>query len=366
MSYHKTDYILSFESILENQDAMKCFTDYLSLTHNKECYEFLKLVEQYKKAELKTTLAQEIIQRFIVTEAELEININSAIRREILTTNNYPESLFDKAKSNVLVYLKEGVYVNFINSQHWKEFTSQQPKAKSLDHATCTKANIISLKEQIFKHLPTEWDIISKHDNLICYCSKQSDMIKAEIIIPFPARECMEVITNSKTKTDKNLTKTETLDYMIPNEVGHLYSVLTRYTYKLLWPLTDREFILSTSGIYDIPSRTYIICMKTVTNHPMIPPEHKDLIRCSAFGCYAFQELDTQTTKHTQLFYYDLKATIPKVAFKKLLNKRITHFRKSAIESIKAQRRESLNAYSISDNYISKTINDNFHLWEDN
>jgi hypothetical protein len=105
--------------------------------------------------------------------------------------------------------------------------------------------------------------IYTKHEQCSCYIGANTS-VKAEMIIPFSIRECVEVITSKE--SDTNLTTT-VVDYLTPDDDNQLYSVISSNIYKLVWPMTDREFVFSTAGVYDSRTRSYIICMKTVNGY---------------------------------------------------------------------------------------------------
>ncbi|KAG2382152.1 hypothetical protein C9374_005354 [Naegleria lovaniensis] len=135
-----------------------------------------------------------------------------------------------------------------------------------------------------------------------------------------------------------------------------LATSLTQEIYKLVWPFSPRDFIVSSSGLYDLGTKTYLMGKKSCLSEKAKKPE-KNVVRAFSFGGWAFKEIDDKTTQYSQMFYMDLKGNIPKPIIKSILKDRAKHFMKVGTKFLKLNEKRGFICNQ--DNFMWKTIEEN-------
>jgi hypothetical protein len=384
---------LYFDAVLDNAAFFDCFTSFLELSLNADKAQFLTDVNEYRKLRSenkKLVLAKFIYNKFISEESEYELNIQDKARNlinESITSRSYlPKTLFDTIEAQILITLKEHLWHRFLASEHFKKNIVKQPLSLLYDIGT-TKNNTLMyyldhlgdmrdicfniddfrfLKTQLSNFNMNRWECLGSNDNYSCYYSKDTydlgsserlNFFKYYVTIPYPVDDCYNTFKelHHRISLDKNLVAIDQLDYIAPTNEHETYTSITREEYKLTWPFKNREFIVSTSGIYD--KQMYIIGMKTSAYEEKVKPKHK-VIRCPSIGGWTFQAIDDRTTQYCQLHYIDFKGNVPKSIMKILLHKRAKRFQKAAMKQIKL----FIGKVSTNDNSIHQTILDNKRL----
>ena len=97
------NYVISLESVLANQTAKKYLCNYMLANHNEEIAQFLTAYDDYLNEKKKNSASvavkgKEIIDRFIKSASNLELNLSSGSRNEAY--ENY-EREYNKDRSSI-------------------------------------------------------------------------------------------------------------------------------------------------------------------------------------------------------------------------------------------------------------------------
>ena len=303
-----------------------------------------------------------------------------------------PKTLFDEVESMVLLSLKESHFKSFLESDTFKQYAKKQP-LKTLYEIGAVKANTTLffveslgdlkserfsvndfqfLKDQMLNTDKKEWELIGSSDAHKTFLSNKTfdfggslglQFFKFEVTFPFGVKECMNTLMEQeyRLKYDGELAVINQLNYahMKPStNTAHptMASSITQEIYKLGWPLDNREFIVSSSGIYDSAAGMYIIGKKTCQSDKA-PPVRKGTLRVTCLGGWGFQPIDEHTTKYYQVFYIDFKGNVPRAFIRALLKGRAKRFLKTGSKYMKMNEKRGFICKE--DNLMWKTIQEN-------
>ncbi|KAF0981221.1 hypothetical protein FDP41_013009 [Naegleria fowleri] len=165
----------------------------------------------------------------------------------------------------------------------------------------------------------------------------------------------------SSPTTDSPMTIVSSTSSALNNNHSNATSILlatslTQEIYKLVWPFSNRDFIVSSSGIYDLSTNTYFMGKKSCLSEKAKKPE-KNVVRAFSFGGWAYKEIDEKTTQYSQMFYMDLKGNIPKPIVKSILKDRAKHFMKVGTKFLKLNEKRGFICNQ--DNFMLKTFEEN-------
>jgi len=288
----------------------------------------------------------------------------------------------------VLLSLKENQFKAFLESSHFKSFLKTQPLqvlyeigSVRVDSSLHYVENLGDLKNEHFSlndfkfiksqfsnYDPSEWELIGSSTNHKCYWStKQYDMgssiglgfYKFDVIFPFNIKHVMNTIFEQqyRVKYDGNLNQIQQLNYVNKNLSNSMMaSSITKEIYKLVWPLNNRDFIVSSSGLFDTTNDTYYVGKKSCESTKAPPPE-KNVIRSICVGGWAFKEITPTSTKYSQLFFLDMKGNIPRSVTKTLVKDRAKNFMKVGTKYMKINEKRGFKCEE--SNLMWKTIEEN-------
>ncbi|EFC42540.1 G protein signaling regulator [Naegleria gruberi] len=286
---------------------------------------------------------------------------------------NCPKNLFDEVESSVLLSLKENNFKSFLESDYFKTYLKTQPlkvlyeigsvkedsqlfyveSLGDLKNESFSINDFKFLKMQLSNYDPNEWEVIGSSKHHKCYFSKKSydmgesiglNFFKFDCTFPFNIKHVMNTIFEKEYRLqyDGNLCEIEQLNYVEKKATDGpvtgsslMASSVTREIYKLVWPFNPREFIVSSSGVFDTSTNTYYIGKKScVTNKAPSEPK-KGVVRAVSMGGWAFQAIDENTCRYSQIFYLDFKGNIPRGVVKTILKDRAKSFLKLGTKYIK-------------------------------
>ena len=109
------------------------------------------------------------------------------------------------------------------------------------------------------------------------------NFFKFDVIFPYNATDVMNTLfeLEHRLKYDTNLAKIDSVEYIEKHKGGNtqlMASSVTKEIYKLVWPFAPRDFIVSSSGIYDTTSKTYYIGKKSCLSAKAGDPEKVSLV----------------------------------------------------------------------------------------
>nr|CAG4716976.1 unnamed protein product [Naegleria fowleri] len=285
-----------------------------------------------------------------------------------------------------------------------------------VEHVTLQDFKFV--KNQFVSNNPNDWELIGSNSHYKCFLStKTYDMGESEglhffkfhVTFPYHVSQVMSTMFEMeyRRKIETHLTHTERVAYLEKNFSSTLNSsstmsalscssscssssphhhhrqgppsssssfssasvlmssVLVYEKYKLVWPLTDRDFVTSQSGAYDATTSTYYLVMKGLTECQPSRLEvvlgkkedNKNVIRGLSFGGCAFREVSPTSTEYSQLFYMDLKGRIPKQMIKAMIKDRAKEFTKIGTKLL--QHNETFGFKVRNDNMVWKTFEEN-------
>jgi len=100
---------------------------------------------------------------------------------------------------------------------------------------------------------------------------------------------------------DGNLTSQKYIDYIKRSDSVPYAMAITHERYKLIWPLSDRDFVFVTSMTHDLVNKRYLVLRKTCV-HPKVPVV-KGVVRASTFAGWVFEELSPIKCRVQQIVY---------------------------------------------------------------
>ncbi|KAG2388520.1 hypothetical protein C9374_000684 [Naegleria lovaniensis] len=274
-----------------------------------------------------------------------------------------------------------------------------------IENVTCQDFKFV--KNQLVSNLAQDWELIGSNAHYKCYLStKTYDMgesqglhfFKFHVTFPYHVLQVMSTMFEMeyKKKIETHLTHTERVAYLEKNfensnsssamkgtrssstssmasnnssnsqtnQTAHSHasellmaSVLVYEKYKLVWPLSDRDFVTTQSGAFDANSNTYFWIMKGLSECARVKKEEKNVIRGLSFGGCSFRELTPNSTEYSQLFYMDLKGRIPKSVIKGMIKDRAKEFTKIGTKLL--QHNETMGFKVRDDNMVWKTFEEN-------
>ncbi|KAL9647909.1 hypothetical protein ABK040_008180 [Willaertia magna] len=288
---------------------------------------------------------------------------------------SFPRNLYDEAESVVLYNLKENHFKQFIDSKDFLNYVQTQPVQLLFDIGTpkessslCFVENLSDLKSQYWtwsdfkflkqKFLETdekEWEMISKGSDHKCFMSKEkfefgdcegTPFFKFEIEFPYGIAEVMNTMFELEylKKLDPNIDETQFIKYN-PKEVltsnsdlsqnmTHFASAVVYESFKLGWPITDRDFLSSVSAVHLKKENAYMMGKKTCECTETYKPK-KGAIRSVCLGGWMFLPMGLKKTKYIQLYFLDFKGKIPRGLVEDVYKKRAKGFYKLGMKYLK-------------------------------
>ncbi|KAF0980110.1 hypothetical protein FDP41_000888 [Naegleria fowleri] len=112
----------------------------------------------------------------------------------------------------------------------------------------------------------------------------------------------------SSPTTDSPMTIVSSTSSALNNNHSNATSILlatslTQEIYKLVWPFSNRDFIVSSSGIYDLSTNTYFMGKKSCLSEKAKKPE-KNVVRAFSFGGWAYKEIDEKQLNILKCFIW--------------------------------------------------------------
>ena len=303
-----------------------------------------------------------------------------------------PKNLFDEVESMILLSLKESHFKSFLESGIFKQYLKTQP-LKTLYEIGSVRSNttlfymdslgdlkserfslneLQFIKDQMVKTEPNEWEVIGQSKDHRCYLSTKTfdfggtlglQFFKFEVTFPFGLTECMNTFLEQeyRLKYDGNLSFIQQLGYSEHKAATNgsstsLASSVTQEIYKLGWPLDNREFILTTAGVFDRTDNMYVIGKKTCITDKA-PPTKKGTVNATCIGGWGFKPVNEHSTKYYQLFYIDFKGNVPRAVIRSILKDRAKSFSKVGLKYIKLNEKRGFICKE--DNMVWKSINEN-------
>ncbi|KAJ3433475.1 leucine-rich repeat isoform f [Anaeramoeba flamelloides] len=122
--------IIPFEQIIQHQSCLDAFSKFLKNEFAEENLMFYYVIKSFKKIEVEKSqlinvAVKTIVENYISTNSQYEINIDYQIRKDILTkidkNQNIDLSIFDQAMIQIFEMLKKDSYPKFIKSTYYQE-----------------------------------------------------------------------------------------------------------------------------------------------------------------------------------------------------------------------------------------------------
>jgi len=374
--YDVMNFNLDFMKMIQDSHSSSFFIQFLRDTHNVENANFILDVGAFKLNPCRLN-ADVIISKYILEDSEYELNINSYIRDNVIRSY-VTNDMFDEVLKLILIGLNEQVFPLYLKSNSFLEFLSHSTLSTLYEIGTIrqdcilyhldrlynlvdpyvTIQDISFIEKQMIECNEDQWELLGKSKNHTCWYSKNIydicnstglNFFKYYVDLDYDIHGCLRIFKelHLRQELDKNLVSITDIDYLIPTNQEQLYTAITREEYKLVLPFKNREFIVSTSGIYK--NDMFIIVMKT-SNYDV--PTTKKVIRCPSIGGWIFKK-NGNRTQYCQFHYIDFKGNVSKNIMKTLLKSRASQFHS------KFKRIIDNNITGINDNNIGKTIVDN-------
>ncbi|KAL9652474.1 hypothetical protein ABK040_000046 [Willaertia magna] len=348
----KIDFCL--EAIIENESSYKCFTEYLTSTHNLEMALFLNATNEYKlmrSESNKIKKAKEIINEFIKEDSKNQLNISGHLKQKIIEACEKEDktilasNLFEELEFSILISLKEHVFGDFLKSELFLKFLKSVGIEALLDLGVINgrvphtmKDSIINLKTDHFviqdveflksvltSDLEKEWDLIQSSSHHKLYSSKQiyefgsiphDKMIRVEMEFQCEAIELIHTLFNSKLRKvyDINLKNVELLTYIPARKISEqqLASSMALETQHLYFPLADREFPMIYTCVKD-KYGNYIVCKKSCEAPEVVPLPKKGVVRAiQVHGILVQPIIGEGKCKFSKVVMIDFKGSVPR------------------------------------------------------
>ncbi|EFC37200.1 predicted protein [Naegleria gruberi] len=211
-----------------------------------------------------------------------------------------------------------------------------------------------------------EWILAVNQKQYKCYFTKDKydfgnsvglKFFKFEILFPYNVKQVLKTFTNQeyRQKIDEYIYDIQTVKYVeephIQTKDKLFTSVINHEKYKLIWPIKDREIIVCTSSVHDRVSNLYIIGFKSCDSLCLEEnPEHqlhnekqekskKKIIKACVVGGWFFESLSENETKFHEIYYIDMKGSIPKLMMDKVITNRASKFYKLGLKYLKENER---------------------------
>lgn len=379
---------INIEALLDCKLALRFFIQYLKDTCNTENANFILDVQQYREIRhegRRIEKAQYIYDMYIKENAPYELNINSTVREDVL--NNIKQGtrklMFDSVEHMIVRGMNEQVFPLFLKSKIFEKFIEACTLNVLYEIGTVKKNSLLyyvdglsKLRDYYVTNNDVEfinsqvydsnsgWYIIGRSEHHSCWYSKDTynigesnrlNFFKYYVDIDEDMLTCYNTFKELQCRKliDRNLIAIDNITYLTPEKEGQHYTSITREEYKLMIPLKNREFIVSTSAI-QLTKDKIVIVMKT-SDYPV--EYNRKVIRCPSIGGWIFESNGDNKTKYCQFHYIDFRGKVPKNIMKYLLKSRAKQFYSKSKDTI--ERFKKLGYVSEEDNEIGRTLHDN-------
>ena len=347
-----------------------------------------KQIEKYAQSIIETYIADQAHKELNLAYGTKE-KVLKAFKKTFSNSGqgrdyNEMELVFKPIELYVHNLLKQNHFQNFIRSEAFIEYLTKKGKTMNMLHeigtlkeGVCylkvetmadlnkenfTLSDFAFLKQKVFcgeSVNAKEWTLAvrDKKDRYRCYFTKDTydfgtsvglKFFKFEILFPYKVEDVLRTFTNQpyRQKIDEYIYDIESLKYVEattptsddPND-RTFDSVINQEKYKLIWPIKDREIIVCSSCVYDLVSNLYVIGFKSCDSVSPSKPttegkkKERKVIRACVVGGWFFESVnDGKHTKFHEIYYIDMKGSIPKLMMDLVITNRAEKFYKHGMK----------------------------------
>ena len=109
---------------------------------------------------------------------------------------------------------------------------------------------------------------------------------------------------------DPSLTFLKPVTFIHKSEQHSFAISLTYERYKVIWPISDRDFIICTSVRYEPEKKRYVIAKRSGT-HADYPPNVSSCVRGLTLAGYLIEEVSESSCRVFEVGYVDMAGSVP-------------------------------------------------------